>query len=188
MNVVLVRQGTKFPPEYVSSLAKQLRGHDVFTLTDQEDTPGEVIPLRHGLEGWWAKMELFAPDFDYRPCFFLDLDTIVRGDISDMLEDTGDLWLIRDFYQKHRRNSGLMKIPKNVDHIWNRFQKGTDLKGDGDFLNTFRHKVLQDAHDGIVSYKVHCRSVPRGRIVCFHGKPKPHECDGWVAKVWNSSP
>lgn len=153
------------------------------------NTPGNTELLRNGYEGWTAKMELFAPWNEHlRPCLFFDLDTFVLGDIEDVRANEGDkLWLIRDFYHSHRSNSGMMIIPKDTDRIWDKFTRTPLHKfRDGDFLNRFNHEILQDTYPGIVSYKADdCREEPKGRIVCWHGKPKPHECDGWVQEHWN---
>jgi len=192
--VLLVRQGDKFEPRYVELLTEQIQKWgqtDVITLTDQADTPGKTRRLAMSYEGWTAKMELFAPwNEDLRPCVFFDLDTMILFDITDI---TGmqpkDLWLIRDFYLHHRSNSGMMVIPKDTREIWSAFQGNTMVPfKDGDFLNEFPHKVLQDEYVGIVSYKANeCQEAPKGRIVCWHGRPKPHECEGWVKDIWIKS-
>lgn len=188
LSVCLVRQGTKFPPEYIYMLQDQVG--DVITLTDQSDTPFKTRALKNNYEGWAAKMELFAPwNEDLRPCFFLDLDTIVLWDISDILSNKGqELYLIRDFYNPERSNSGLMIIPKDTTEIWEKFQNhGMHPFRDGDFLNEFPHKILQDHYGGILSYKAdNLYGAPRGRVVCFHGEPKPHTADGWVKEIYES--
>lgn len=188
--VVLVRQGSMYEPRYVEVLTKQV-GAPVTTLTDMKDTPGKKRPLVCDFNGWTSKMELFAPwNRVLRPCLFFDLDTFVLGDISDIRAIKDDkLWLIRGFFQPRRSNSGIIVVPKNTDHIWAKFEKTPKHKfRDGDFLDRFRHNVLQDHFEGIVSYKADkCFAEPKGRIVCWHGKPKPHECDGWVKKVWQET-
>lgn len=136
-------------------------------------------------------MELFAPwNEDLRPCLFIDLDTFVLWDISDILETkVKDLWLIRDFYYPERSNSGLMLIPKDTSHIWAHKQGfGEQDFRDGDYLNNFPHKIMQDSFVGIKSYKAdNLKDDPKGRIVCFHGVPKPHECEGWVKEIYEES-
>jgi len=189
-NVVLVRQGSKFPKRYVEILLNQIDAN-VITLTDQEDTPGQTRPLRCGYQGWTSKMELFAPwNEDLRPCIFFDLDTYVLYDISDLINmKIQDLWLIRDFYNPERSNSGVMAIPKDTNHIWSDKSSFTNQGfKDGDFLNQFPHKVLQDTYTGIMSYKADVlQDAPKGRIICFHGKPKPHECTGWVEDIYEGT-
>lgn len=181
MNLVLVRQGPKYDKEYVQMLINMGRefAKEPITLTDQLDTPGKTRPLQSNLKGWWSKMELFAPwNEDLRPCVFIDLDTYILKPIHDLFFNPDALWLIRDFYNPDRSNSGVMVIPKKID-IWGKDFNG--FQGDGDFLNTLPHKVLQDKFDGITSYKVH--NTP-SRIVCFHGRPKPHATTDWARDIW----
>jgi hypothetical protein len=159
---------------------------ELLVLGDQEDAD---VRMQYKYTGWWSKMELFSPEMEkYRPLFFLDLDTYVLGDIRDIVaSDPLHLVLIRDFYNPKRSNSGLMLIPKNVTEIWQNSngQYNTHNGQDGNYLNTQRHAIMQNFWDGIVSYKKdQCYESPKGRIVCFHGRPKPHEADGWAQEVW----
>ncbi len=190
MNVFLVRQGDRFPVEYTTMLKRMVREHagiDALVLGDGEDAN---IPLRYGFTGYWSKIELFSPELEpYRPLFFLDLDTYILSDIRDVLEmDPVHLVLIRDFYNHDRSNSGLMLIPKDVEQIWQDAQgkENTHNGQDGNFLNTQRHSIMQNYVSGIVSYKAdQCYTEPKGRILCFHGKPKPHQTEGWAKDVWD---
>ena len=183
MLVTLVRQGTRFSGKYVDSLLHL----DPVTLTVQTDTPGKTRELRNGYQGWTAKMELFAPwNKDLRPCFYLDLDTIVMGNIDDILQtDVQELWLIRDFCRADMSNSGLMLIPENTTEIWEAFLAFKLRPGrkfiDGHFLSEFPHRLLQDEFEGIVSYKMdNLENGPKGRICCFHGYPKQEDLNNWA--------
>ncbi len=188
--VVAVRRGKKFSPRYVELLGEMVFRHAgvrLITLTDQDDTPGDTLPLQTNLKGWWAKMELFAPwNAPLRPCLYFDLDTYILGDIHDLLHDHGgSLAMLRDLLKEKDGASGVMIIPRETE-IWERFIKRPDttLKGgDQAFINRFPHRYLQDEYQGIGSYK----KGERGRIVCFHGKPKPHECNGWAGDIWAGS-
>lgn len=171
----------------LSRMVEEYTDRELIVLTDREtNLPGFHVERRHPLRGWWSKLELFSPEFQYRPCLFFDLDTYIRGNIDDLLEEPEDLWLIRDFYQQSRSNSGVMRIPRETQAIWERAQRWDGFndprRGDGDYLTTCKHKVMDDM--GIVSYKVHCQKRPTGRIVCFHGQPKPHNAPGWAGDVW----
>lgn len=188
MNVVCVRQGTKYGPEYVAALRRQVAeftDRELICLTDQSDTPGPVSYMVHGLTGWWSKIELLSPEQEaLRPCFYLDLDTFIRAPIHDLLEPVDELWLIQDFGSKRWSNSGLMKLPKDTNEIWKAAQNWQGPWADGEFLKTQPHQRLTDQFAGIHSYKFHCREHARGRIVCFHGRPRPHEAEGWAAEHW----
>jgi len=197
-NIVLVRQGNAFPCRYVTMLIEMLeehaKGHDVITLSDEPETPGLVVPLTQSLQGWWAKIELFAPWNRFlRPFLYLDLDTYVLGDISDILDWRPDrLAMLSDFYVPKALASGVMVVPEGEDWIWHRFNQHKThylgmAGGDQDCLadccpSAYR---LQDHFGGITSYKVH--GADSGRIVCFHGQPKPHTASDkhpWVKGVW----
>lgn len=188
--MVAVRHGINFSKDYVTLLGRMVKRHsgeDLITLTDQGDTPGETVPLRHGFHGWWAKFELFSPELEYlRPFVYFDLDTYILGDIRDIRPD-GDFWMLADFNRPKRGASGMMIIPKNTEKIWEHVKSVPLEGGDQDYLSRHPHRKLQDRYEGIVSYKNDVLSHNRmGRIVCFHGRPRPHECDGWARDVWES--
>lgn len=187
--MVAVRQGKKFSPRYVTLLEKMVLEHAgvrLITLTDEENTPGDTLPLQTSLRGWWAKMELFAPwNEALRPCLYFDLDTFILGDIRDLLHDPGDsLSLLRDLFNPKRSASGIMIIPRKTD-VWDKWTGDTSPGGgDQQYIATHPHRKLQDEYPGIVSYKADVLNGRKGRIVCFHGKPKPHECNGWAGDIW----
>nr|WP_145924153.1 hypothetical protein [Halomonas elongata] len=41
-------------------------------------------PLAHGWPGWWSKLELFRPHGG--DLLYLDLDTVVRGDLQPLID------------------------------------------------------------------------------------------------------
>jgi len=192
-SVAVVRQGEKYGPEYVDLLRGMCPGCVV--LTDQS-YPDDGIALKDDWPGWWSKIELFGPRFrKHRPCLYLDLDTYVLGDIRDLLEcESDDFWMLRDFNVPSKGQSAVMLLPKDTEPIYERFKRHAEGHmrlhrggGDQEFLGTFPFRFLQDRFKGILSYKRHkLQLAPEGRIVCFHGKPKPHETEGWARDIWNS--
>lgn len=191
MNIVLVRQGTKFAPAYV----EMFRALDPLTLTDQSDTPGRTRALIYPWQGWWAKMELFSPENkDMRPCLFFDLDTYILSGIDDMLAPFEGLGMLRDFYRPSHPASGILFVPEDTTRIWDEWiarpQHWMDTNrygGDQAFLAPFCDWFIQDRFAGIHSYKVAAKHEPCGRIVCFHGRPKPHEVEsGWAKDRWTT--
>jgi hypothetical protein len=187
--VVLVRQGRAYGPEYVEALIQQLPGYDVLTLTDQSDTPGETSPLTHGLKGWWAKLELFAPENEkYRPYLYIDLDSFVFGTV-DRYMGGDDFVMVKDFNNVVPANSSVMWIPKDVEHIWYKFSQNpeqvmADCGGHGDqkYLGRFADRVWDK--EGIVSYKNDGVDAPSGTIMQFHGRPKMKDAKGWARERW----
>lgn len=197
-NVLVVRRGEKYTAKYPRMVRDQVLKHttgDVkFTILG--DGVDADRPLVNGWPGWWSKLELFAPwNMDLRPCLFLDLDTYVLGRIDDLVSHVPvRLTMLRDFNARERGQSAIMSIPQEVDHIWNIFNSAPEpmMKrhpgGDQAFLGQFPMDFLQDRFDGIYSYKVdRLQDDPRGRICCFHGKPKPHQTEGWAREVWDAA-
>lgn len=188
INVLCVRQGTKFSRDYVTVLGRMVKEHlgkDLICLTDQDDTPGITRRLITNHKGWWAKIELFhEANKDLRPCLYLDLDTYILNDCRDLLINPESLYLIRDFYHYDKRsNSGLMLIPKETQEIYRALLSQHGCHGDGDVLTRLPHEKLQDHFEGIKSYKAD-KDAKYARICCFHGKPKPHETEGWAQEIW----
>lgn len=194
INVVVVRQGDKYSAAYPRMIRQQVGQNttipfDFHILGDGDDA---TTPLRKDLPGWWSKLELFAPwNVDLRPCLFLDLDTYIMGNIDDLLVfDPVRLTMLRDFNAPTRGQSAIMSIPRNPENIWAAFDLKTSMRrypgGDQAYLGQFPMNFLQDRFEGIYSYKVDkLQDAPRGRICCFHGKPKPHETEGWAREVWD---
>lgn len=191
MNVVTAIWGDFYgeAERYVRALRAQVPGLVVL---------GRDVPLRDPgqYRGWWCKLEVFRPEnADLRPCLFIDLDTFILGDLSPLLAvDPARLWLIKNFYQPEKSNSGLFVAPNTElsDQIWGgseRLDTHTHGRGmgDGDYLATFPHSRLTDEFDDIRSYKAdQLYDDPRdSRVVCFHGRPKPHQAEGWAGDYFD---
>ena len=192
MRVCLVlRSGGDYRLEHVDRLRKQVERHltsvEWLLLTDV----GIGEPLRHLWPGWWSKMEMFRPDIQ-GDLLFMDLDSAVVGDLSDMA-NVGRLTLMRDVYRPKGLQSSVMYLPEaDRAAVWakwiaapakwmRRFAKG----GDQAFLETlwlWAADRWQDVLPGqVVSFKVDVRDrgVPLdARFVAFHGRPRPWEA-GW---------
>lgn len=186
MIVLVLRSGGIYTADDAVRLADQLGDSRVVVLSDV-DVPLPRIPLAHGWPGWWAKMELFRPDLGLDDFLYLDLDTMVRGDLFHM-EQCGRLALLRDFYRQWGLGSGMMFLPADVrNDIWlawtanpSRWMAQFQLGGDQEFLEQhWVHKAarLQDLYPGeIASYKASSPDEVRSaKVVCFHGEPKPRD-------------
>lgn len=180
---VAIRQGSKYGPEYTRLMKSMIP--DVVVL-------GDDLPLKSNLQGWWAKLEIFAPWYaNLRPCVVFDLDTYILDPtaVDDLCALTDDLWMLSDFNHAQRAESGIFVAPTDGELIWSGANAAVgSYYGDGGYLATFRNRRIQTAVDGIRSYKVNqLYDDPKdARIVCFHGKPKPHETEGWARDFWNT--
>lgn len=91
----VLKTGGVYDDRYVRVLFNSVRKHTpervidrMVCLTDSksllEDSGVETVPLRHGWGRWWSKIELYRPDLDFGPSIFLDLDTLVLGDLREL--------------------------------------------------------------------------------------------------------
>lgn len=200
-NVVMVKWGDKYGPEYVNILADAIVRNStvekrfiVFTDNPEGIDDGiETRPLPGNLQGWWNKLYLFSPEagLEGRNIFF-DLDTVITSNIDELFAYKGPFAILRDFYRPNGYGSAIMAW---TDHheIWDKFKAEgfPDIDG-GDQAFIEKHVKnadrWQDFVKGIYSYKQNdCEKWPPHdtKIVCFHGVPNPHEIRGsWVPLVW----
>lgn len=206
----VLRSGGDFDAECVERLhagvTKHLPIDHRFVCLSDVPVPCQRIPLRYGWPKWWAKMQAFHPDIT-GDVLYLDLDTVVVGDLSD-IASVGRLTMLTDFYWPERPASGLMYLTEaDRAKVWGAWMHGPvghmqrcgsgprgDL-GDQKFLGPIlgpQAARFQDLLPGqVVSYKVHVRKAqkpresgngqvpPGARLVCFHGKPRPRDVKGF---------
>lgn len=206
-----VNKTVEYTPAHVQWLKRQISEkltvkYRFVCLSDVEIEGVETIPLRHGWPGWWSKMELFA-NFDR--AFYIDLDTVIVGNIDDIATRSGDGFsALRNLSSptSARIGSGVMQWTGDYFYLYGKFLRDaaghmaayvrSDRWGDQGFIQDHLPgwEFLQDRHPGaIVSYKfgmkAHGDPPPGCRIVCFHGKPKPHEVEGkhsWIPALRSS--
>ena len=186
MYLILVRQGEKYSEDYVKLLKKQAKetsGLETLVLGDQNAD----IPLEYNWKGWWAKMELFRPDLD-KPFYYVDLDSYILQDISHVQTDYR--LISREWSpvaQPHHVQSSFMYLNETQD-IWEEWiAKGQyeQYWGDQAFLEKFKWEFTQDKYPDLIgSYKWQNLEAPIHRIVTFHGKPNPEDCEGWAGEIW----
>lgn len=147
--------------------------------------------LREGPANWWAKMQMFEPGRFPKGerCVYFDLDTVITGDLTDLMEYDGPFAGLRDVWQPGQMGSGIMSWTSGeADHVWQAWQDAgcptDDPRGDQAFIGQHMPMAmrLQDIVPGqLVSWKAQCRDgVPNdARVVFYHGQPRPHETDLW---------
>lgn len=187
INVVCLKWGTKYGPEYVNRLYAGIKrnttvGFKFWCFT--EDATGlipevNVLPLPYAdrLDSWWNKLAMFSPALPFVPgtqLFYVDLDTLITGNIDKLLTfKTAKMVVLKDFYHGMVKSantvgSGLMTWKHGkYCHVWTKFitnpekhvqQAGT--YGDQWWIEQRVSDLLfwQDLFpDQVVSFKVHCR-------------------------------
>jgi len=199
-NVVMVKWGDKYSPEYVNILVDAIKRNSTIEkafilFTDNPDGIDdgiEIRPLPGHLKGWWNKLYLFSDEAGLtgRNVFF-DLDTVITSNMDDVFKYEGPFAILRDFYRPHGYGSAIMSW-EHKPEIWDRFKAEgyPEIEGgDQAFIEKCTKADLwQDFITGIYSYKQNdCERWPPQdtKIVCFHGVPNPHEVKGsWVPLVW----
>lgn len=209
---VCVKAGKAYGPEYVNLLRDMVArnlpdgypGRFVCLTDDPEglDEGVETMPLPADLEKWWGKLYMFKRGLfpDRSRMIFFDLDTLITGPLDDIVGYSGQFATLRDFYFPDRLGPAVImwEAGEFAASIWDEWVaqgKPRHPMGDLWWLNNldqgrFPRRVdkLQDVFPGaFVSFKADCQPEPpkSARVVCFHGQPKPSNCDTkWVADVW----
>lgn len=210
----VLKMGGDYSVSYVNHIAKSISkntniDYKFYCLTDCNTgfvpEVNRVIPLKHGLEKWWSKIELFSSDiFEEERIFYLDLDTMIVKNIDEILQYNGNFLGLRDFYHQYGLGSGIMAW-RNGDPLASRIYEifmenpayvmNNNRGGDQQFINGVMGNYIEYAQDAfpdrICSYKKDCVldgkvTMPeKSEIICFHGKPRPHQVnDPQIKKYW----
>lgn len=195
--VCVLRGGGSYDASHVISLAKSLRrfnpGARLVCFTDLHipDSTIEVVPLRHGLQGWFSKLEIFS--LIDQPFIYVDLDVVITGSIDIRLGK--GLYLLRGF-GSGSVNSSVMYVDGDFRPILNDFlldisgnQRAYSVPerwGDQDFIRDsgLISGFLQDVSPELAASWKKDLEYQMGRIyhppkiLVFHGTPKPEEL--WI--------
>lgn len=204
INVWFVKVGDKYREDHIDALAHMVRKNL------RRDFQFNVI-RESGYPGWWAKIDLHkhaAPG----PNLYIDLDTVIVGDITPLVEYYSGSWLAmpknwaksghggfqssvmiwggkaQDIYNDFDITKvGEPDGPENCrNHGWYT-DEGLSHWGDQELItHRYRDKITEIQAGQVVSYKYHClESLPKdAKIVCFHGKPDYWEVQhDWITRA-----
>jgi hypothetical protein len=153
----------------------------------------------------WNLRKLYAynPEHQFlsEQVIICDLDVVVTGDMTDIVECGGDFITCRGAYHPDRMGGSLMSFrPDKMEFLWHQMvrrpayweekTKGSERRY---FNLLFKEhnqswQAWEDLLPGqVLSYKRDCgNGLPSdSRLVRFHGKPRPHEVnDQWVKENW----
>jgi len=192
---LVYRTGGDYFPEYVRRLAMAARANGARTVVCLSDHHGvsqwcEHIPLTTDWPGWWAKLELFRA-LSGRVVYF-DLDTAIRRSIRPILEYPHRFTMLRGF-KSDRGASGVMAWNGDFSHVARDFCASRIPEysarggkwGDQDWINDhlgFEPEYFQDIWPGVIASRKldRVRARMAASIVCYHGKPRPHQC-AWTS-------
>lgn len=209
-----VRMGTKYPVDYVSRLRNMIarhypRPHKLLCFTDQPEFVEGVV--NYEVDGnqfptWWGKMALFKHTrrFPVR-CIYFDLDTVITGDLTPLVEWDGKFGICRNF----TKAAGHASWPCNYGSCVMSIAPGFGFKIHRDFMKTPGEIIRRCGHYGdqlaieqlypnatylqdvlpvgyIVGRREFSDSLPeKAAIMVFAGNTKPHNTAyKWVAENW----
>ncbi|MEN3751897.1 hypothetical protein ABC733_01770 [Mangrovibacter sp. SLW1] len=127
--VTVLRSGGEYNEQHVYWLYKQLPAeYEKICLTDITIPDIQTVKLTTNYPGWWSKIEMFDPEKIQDDIFYLDLDVVVLGDISQILAH-GKLTMLDDFFFPEKtHNSAIMRIPHQEKHkVWDAFNRYPEL-------------------------------------------------------------
>ena len=195
----LLKSGGDFSVRHVERLqgqiAKVLPDAEFVCLSDVP-VPCRRIPLIHDQwVRWWGQIELFRPGLFTGPVLYMDLDTIVRGPLDDLLA-IGNLALLWDFYRPAGLGSGLMVLPECArGEVWRewirdpgRWMGECALGGDQMFLcgDLFhqRGEIKPSVFNPTISA---FKAMLAGRDLSIDALPGNHDLEGKDASTYGNA-
>lgn len=205
--ICVYKTGGEYTKEYVYRLYNSCIKHGATNFSCLSDDPdvSEIchwIPLYHNLPGWWSKLEMFSM-YPYKNVqyLYIDLDTVIKGSLKPIMEYEHTFTVLQDFYNIYKRPelkdqkkiaSGMVAwsgdyihlLDSYIDSCPEEYTMKNGKNGDQAFIedNIGDSKVefFQDLFPNIISSRKWSSKEEKdiSSIVCFHGKPRPHQC-GW---------
>lgn len=207
-----LKAGNAYGPEYVNILNDMVRrnlshgypGRFVCLTDDPEglDENIQTIPLPDDLETWWGKLYMFKHGLfaEGERIIFMDLDTVITGDLGPLASYDGQFATLRDFLFPQQVGPAIISWRVNdfSASIWDEWEACGRPKNEGGdlwWINNLEQgkfikniDILQDKLPGFFcSFKKDCNPYPPkgAHVVCFHGQPKPDNCKSdWVKETW----
>ena len=163
-------------------------------------------PLKEGLSGWWSKLELFR---DEGPALYLDLDTVVVGDLRRLFQEVselrrGEFRMLKPFNEQRRVSgkwaSGVMAWHGDFRFLLDDLTLELQAKHrlDQEYITAVLASRKIPVHPinrsiGLCSYKRHLarfQAAPPSNVslVCFHGNPRPDAVAQlpWMKAHWRA--
>ncbi len=176
LNVICLKHGTKYGPEYVNNLFSMMERHltvphNFICFTDNPTDFNERISVRmlpnNPIQGWWWKPYIFKQGhFHHEDVnLFFDLDMVIVRNINHFidykpgkfigLEDVGRVWGIRP----PKLGSAVLRWQGNqYEHLWKNIEQDPSIckkfHGDQDYIwSICREQIEFFPSDWIRSYK-----------------------------------
>ena len=198
--VSVYKPGGGFSDDYVTRLRDGVKEfcsapHKFVCLTNKNLEGIECIPLLENRVGYWNKLEVFRKGLFAGPVVYLDLDTIIINDVTDVLTFPHRFTAGYNFKRKHVGSmaSWFMAFDGRDDYSYlfdgyrtgtpEEYEQGWARWGDQGYTQDHLQREwtsIDELFPGrCASYKWEIRQsgkIPTGvSFVVFHGKPRPHQ-------------
>ena len=201
----VLKSGGIYDGEWVrilqASVARNLSYEHRFVCLTDMDVDCESIAFENDWPGWWSKIELFRPELFEDAVLYLDLDTVIVGNIDELPVGRG-FCTVRDYSGKGICTTA-MAWRDDLSAIYRRFWAEPRFQmdrfrywengniGDQGFIYETLHAPAIQCwpRKWVASFKHHCRGgLPdEAKVVAFHGQPKCNEVhDEWVKQNWRA--
>ena len=221
-NIICIKWGNKFGPEYVNRLYKAVDkhmtlpyrfvcftddGNGLLPQVEVRDLPDFVVNTEIPDRGW-RKLSLFQEQLaDLKGlALFLDLDVVIRKDLTPFFEEEGDFLIVKDwdFPNAVTGNSSVFRfeVGKYPEILENFYKLGNDVvkhyRNEQAYLSDEMYKkgILKYWDKSwCVSFKRHClqpfplnfflepKEPEEPKIIVFHGRPTPAQARrGYMGK------
>lgn len=173
-------------------------------LTNVEIADVETISLECDLPGWWSKIELFRPDLPVNGrLLYLDLDTLIVGDLSDLINFEPTPAFMPPSYEVHggiaSGKSDVVDVYNSSVIVWDKGQgrefyqkfhpdRMKEFRGDQDWFG-----YVSDGYETLppswFSKLRHCQKGPSPDhkiVLCMPWKnDQAAQHFEWVDRIWN---
>jgi hypothetical protein len=178
--------------------------HEFLCLTNVaiDQNTCQTTRFTNGYDRKWNKLELFRRGLvRTKYAIYLDLNTVVTGNIDDILQPVRNFTILRPWFKKPAL-SGLYScgmIAWLADGSYSFIHDGFKQQGGygNQGIRRYIPKIMerrgkkpsffQEEFKGLYSYKVSCRrGLPdNARLVFFHGHPRPQDVkEPWITESY----
>lgn len=198
------REGPFFA-KYVRILREKVTAHlclpHRFVCLSDVAVPCDHIPLRSVWPGAWAKLELFRHGLFDGPVLYLDLDTVVLGELDELARVALDGEFAAATHRMGGLDAAVMAWRVDCSFLYRRYAWMPEY---------WNHRHRETGHRGYVEGGLRRAGIgwraidekapgslidyadlgpagtvpPSARLCVFHGRPRPHELEAEQFAHW----
>ena len=200
LNIACVyKPGGGFTDDYVKRLRDNVGdycdvAHRFFCITNKRFTDIETIPFKKNRIGYWNKLEVFRRGLFDGPVIYLDLDTLIVDDVTDIFTynhefTTGHNWkgepggYLASWFLAFDGREDYQYLFDSFDGNVEPYEQDWACWGDQGHVQKHLRRSWTPLHrlfpGCAASYKWVVKpqgKIPDGvKFVAFHGRPRPHQ-------------